>query len=534
MFRYQIVVGLVALTLSLFGGTAHADWVPERLQDQLKAHRFNLYASPAPANNMVLRDLSGRVLDLSSLRGKVVILNFWRIDCPPCASEKPVLERIYKKLADRGLEVVAVNLFDNPQRLRSYVRGNGYSFKFGFDPDNQFSLQRQSLQPGQSTTFVVNSGSEAIYEVPGVPTTYVIDRRGAVIGNSVGMVDWERRPFWDLLETLLQEPARPAAESRTTTALVRAASDSEPPFGNVARQGAAESPLSPSWRQAQFRGPVRQATPPAETPPATGLPFQGSGPVAPQNLTAPAAPVAPTPEEVKETPTPAPRKPDRSAPKPAVQRQRSQTGEPVRRYPAEPQPTTQRPAQPRTSAAPPRTVRQQAPGNLGQPQQPQSGVVPTPLPPPSPTGTVGSGALPSLPPALPYTPPSGRTGRSPEVAVRNAAPDENGNVMARIPPATQPYPGGFSSPELGAGGVLPPGKPVPANTIDRSILDTFGDLELSKPKTPEPLSLPRQERGGQPNQPAPASSLLDQLGRDFQNLGVGIKKTFSGIWPGQR
>ncbi len=528
MFRYQFVVGLVALVLFLSGGTAAVGRVPEGLQDLLKAHRFNLYATPTPANDMVLTDLQGRVLNLSALRGKVVILNFWRIDCPPCASEKPILEKIYRKLAGRGLEVVAVNLFDNPERLKSYVRDHGYSYRFGFDPDNRFSLQRQTLRPGLSTTFVVNAGSEAIYEVPGVPTTYVIDRKGAVIGNSVGMVDWEKQPYWNLLEALLQEPTRPMAEDRSTRPQLLAAAHAEPRFSDVAGQGAALPPLGPTWKQAQYQAPVRKPQTPPETTSQPGLPFQGHPTEAPQSFTVPTAPQAPTPAAIGETQPTQPRRPARPSARPAERPQQPHTRGTARRPPAQPRPA------PRTRPETARAVQPPIPANVGQPAgAPQGGFTPQPRPSTPSVGSFGSGNLPPLPPALPYNPPAS-PGRRQPVGVRNFVPDKDGNVMARVPSASGRYPSpGLVSPGTPAGSDLPPGERVPANTIDRSILDTFESHELSKPRAPQAITLPEQQ-GQPPNQPAPAASVLDQLGRDFQNLGAGIKRTFSGIWPGQR
>ena len=96
--------------------------------DQFRGSNFNLYSSRCPANDMNLRDLKGRSISLSGLRGKVVILNFWRIDCPPCAMEKPILERIYRQYGPQGLAILSVNLFDNYNRIVSYVQNKGLTF----------------------------------------------------------------------------------------------------------------------------------------------------------------------------------------------------------------------------------------------------------------------------------------------------------------------------------------------------------------------------------------------------------------------
>src|SRR5271157_4201199 len=127
------------------------------LPDQLRALNLSLYAAPCPANDMTLKDLSGRQITLSSLRGKVVLLNFWKIDCPPCSMEKPILERIFRKYAARGLEVMAVNLVDEASQQQAYCRAHGFTFKFAFDPHNLLSLRQQVLGSGAATSFLVNS-----------------------------------------------------------------------------------------------------------------------------------------------------------------------------------------------------------------------------------------------------------------------------------------------------------------------------------------------------------------------------------------
>ena len=113
MLRYQSVAIFLVIILHIFpGANATAN-----LPDQLKCCNCNLYQTPYPANDMALQDLKGRQVNLAALRGKVVLLNFWKIDCPPCSMEKPILERIYRKYSHRGLEIVAVNLVDGHDKI---------------------------------------------------------------------------------------------------------------------------------------------------------------------------------------------------------------------------------------------------------------------------------------------------------------------------------------------------------------------------------------------------------------------------------
>jgi hypothetical protein len=167
-----------------------------------------------------------------------------------------------------GLEIVAVNLVtarpDPP-----YVQQGGCTVLLSAsDPSNRFSVRQQALRSGTPATFVVNCDSEAIYEMPGVPTTYVINRQGQVVGNAVGLVNWEQGPLTDLLESLLGPTPTVVAQN-------------PPAYSGAARQGSDQaSSLEtsvPARGQAQRVLQVAQAEPaPSSTSQdAPALPFGG-------------------------------------------------------------------------------------------------------------------------------------------------------------------------------------------------------------------------------------------------------------------
>jgi hypothetical protein len=129
-------------------------------------------------------------------------------------------------------------------------------------------VRQQALRSGTPATFVVNSNSEAIYEMPGVPTTYVINRQGQVVGNAVGLINWEQGPLAEFLESLLGPTPTVVAQN-------------PPAYSGAARQGSdqassLETP-DPARRQAQRVLQVAQAEPaPSSTSQdAPSLPFGG-------------------------------------------------------------------------------------------------------------------------------------------------------------------------------------------------------------------------------------------------------------------
>jgi peroxiredoxin len=81
-----------------------------------------------PAPDFSLSKLEGGSLSLSSLRGKVVVLNFFRTFCPHCVREVPELNDLHRRLGSLGVEVLGMGL-DRPDRLKSYAALNkvGYT-----------------------------------------------------------------------------------------------------------------------------------------------------------------------------------------------------------------------------------------------------------------------------------------------------------------------------------------------------------------------------------------------------------------------
>jgi peroxiredoxin len=505
MLRYRVL--LVGFILSVAVGleTSHAG-LPERLQE----FNFSLYPVACPANNLILRDLKGSSVDLAALRNKVVVLNFWRIDCPSCAKEKPILERIHRKYTDRGLVVVSVNLFDDADKQRAHIKARGYSYAFASDPDHAFPVRTQTLASGASTNFVINSRAEALYEIPALPTTYLIDREGRVVGNSVGAVDWEEGPMAELLESLL------AAQTRVT--------DARDPdgFSVQARQGTG-SPAA-----GRDAGPVARPTAPPSvqvpqaptglTPPkepAARLPFQGTGSSQPQ-ATGPTGQTESTPsggvggarQHLVE-------------PKPGVARPADRTKKPAAQSVA----PTEKPAQAK-----------RRPGAPAQPgTAPPAAGTPAPAPaaagsPPGTSPPSGQAVLPALPPALPYSP----TQATAVPPGKSVAPDADGTVQARIPiPPPGRWPGG------GPGGVgpadtsgLPAAQPLGGeNPFSGFILDSFGQgkpTRIPPPTAQQPLPIQPQQRIQ-----APAPGLFGQLSQDVQQLGAGIRDVFQRIVPGK-
>lgn len=130
---------------------------------------FQIPTEDLQAIDFNLKDLTGRPSSLSAYKGKVVFLNFWATWCGPCRAEIPSMEQLYTELKDEGFTIVAVNSQEPLEQVSAFVDDMGMSFPVLLDSAGKVG---------------------AAYGVRAIPTTYIIDPRGAIRGRMVGTRDW--------------------------------------------------------------------------------------------------------------------------------------------------------------------------------------------------------------------------------------------------------------------------------------------------------------------------------------------------------
>ncbi|RBH44323.1 TlpA family protein disulfide reductase, partial [Pseudomonas sp. MWU13-2860] len=75
-----------------------------------------------PAPQVSYTSLSGQTASTESLKGKVVLVNFWANSCPGCVEEMPEIKKMHQEFAGKGLETIAVALsYDPPNYVKSFV-----------------------------------------------------------------------------------------------------------------------------------------------------------------------------------------------------------------------------------------------------------------------------------------------------------------------------------------------------------------------------------------------------------------------------
>lgn len=141
-------------------------------------------------HDLAFRDAQGKARQLSSLRGKVVVLHFWGAWCPPCRREMPELQRVQQALAGRpDIAFVVLQAREKFEVSRQWAERQGIALPLG-----------DSGSTGENDTQFRLAGGKVIKDreiASRFPTTYVLDKHGSVVFSHVGPVhDWSQyEPF---------------------------------------------------------------------------------------------------------------------------------------------------------------------------------------------------------------------------------------------------------------------------------------------------------------------------------------------------
>ncbi|MFP4642561.1 MAG: TlpA family protein disulfide reductase [Dehalococcoidia bacterium] len=118
-----------------------------------------------PAPDFQFQNPNGETLFLSDIQGKAVLLNFWQTRCPPCVNEMPYLQQVYEEWADKGLEVLAINVGEGASKVEEFMESNDLSLPVLLD---------------------TNLSVAQLYRVQAFPTTFLTDKDGLIQGYQVG------------------------------------------------------------------------------------------------------------------------------------------------------------------------------------------------------------------------------------------------------------------------------------------------------------------------------------------------------------
>jgi peroxiredoxin len=145
---------------------------------------------PMAAFDFTLPDLDGHPVRLREFSGKLVLLNFWATWCAPCLQEMPSMQRLYHTFKQTDFVLLAVSMDrQGAQAAKPYTERLQLTFPVLLDHTNDVGRQ---------------------YGVRGLPSTYLIDQDGRLLGAAIGARDWHRTEAKALIAGILRQASEQA------------------------------------------------------------------------------------------------------------------------------------------------------------------------------------------------------------------------------------------------------------------------------------------------------------------------------------
>lgn len=159
-------------------------------------HQFTLLRPVRIVPPVLLTRIDGAVVDFSSLRGKVVLVNFWATWCPACRSELPALERLQAAMGGADFEVVAISVDrDGAAIVAPFLKRLG--------------IRRLPVYLDAAGRTWSKDGSDgAPFTLYGMPISYLINPEGRIEGYLAGDADWLSDDARSLIESYSRMPTR--------------------------------------------------------------------------------------------------------------------------------------------------------------------------------------------------------------------------------------------------------------------------------------------------------------------------------------
>jgi thiol-disulfide isomerase/thioredoxin len=142
--------------------------------------KFVARSDAVPAPEISFQDGEWEKRTLADFRGQIVLVNFWATWCAPCIRELPSLDRLQKRLKHSGVKIIALSL----------DRG-GVEAVTEFYADNGIHNLEVYVDPTMA--------AQQAFDIPGLPTTVLIDREGRDRGRLIGPADWDGEDAADLV-----------------------------------------------------------------------------------------------------------------------------------------------------------------------------------------------------------------------------------------------------------------------------------------------------------------------------------------------
>lgn len=160
-------------------------FVPKRASSQPSP----LLGQPAP--DFTLKDLTGQEVSLSSLRGKIVVIDFWATWCPPCVKGLPIVASVTSAFKDKDVVFYAINVREDVPTITAFLKSKSLDIPVLLDSEGAI---------GQ------------LYGVSGIPQSYIIDKAGIIRAAHRGLAADLEKQLTEELTTLSSGGTLPAKE----------------------------------------------------------------------------------------------------------------------------------------------------------------------------------------------------------------------------------------------------------------------------------------------------------------------------------
>ena len=181
MTRWSRPAALLLLLVLMGAGTAVENGAVPLERPRLG--EFIPSSPPVPAPTISLVDLAGNTVSLSEFAGRFVLINLWATWCEPCLREMPSLERMQSRFRDKITVLAISEDRGGSKTVEPFINKLGLkSFKTYLDP---------------------KSDAGRAFKVVGLPTSFLIDREGRVLGRVEGAAEWDSPTLLGVLKSVL-------------------------------------------------------------------------------------------------------------------------------------------------------------------------------------------------------------------------------------------------------------------------------------------------------------------------------------------
>jgi peroxiredoxin len=170
-----ILILLVNLAFTVEGGE----------DDLFSKIRINPIKGDKKTPDFSLKDLNGKKVEIKQFKGKIVFLNFWATWCGPCKEEMPSLEVLHQQFKEKKFVLLTISVdYEGIKPVQEFVNKRHYTFPVLLDP------KCETLD---------------LFDVKGIPTTFMIDKKGRMIGRAIGPRDWKSPEAFSLINLLIEK-----------------------------------------------------------------------------------------------------------------------------------------------------------------------------------------------------------------------------------------------------------------------------------------------------------------------------------------